>query len=37
MFRNSRFAIAASLMALGTFATTVAAFTAGAGVPAQIA
>jgi len=37
MFRNSHFAMAALLMALGTFATTVAAFTAGAGVPVGIA
>jgi hypothetical protein len=39
MFRNSRFAIAALLMALGTFASTVAAVSAGAGagVPVEIA
>ena len=39
MFRYSLFALAASLMALGSFATTVAAVSAGvgAGVPVEIA
>ena len=37
MIRNSLFAIAASLMMLGTFASTVAAVTSGADVPAQVA
>ena len=39
MFRNSLFAVAASLMTLGTFASTIAIVTAspGAGVPVQVA
>jgi hypothetical protein len=39
MFRNSLFAVAASLMTLGTFASTIAIVTAssGAGVPVAVA
>ena len=37
MFRNSLFALAAALMTLGTFASTIAVATAGAGVPSRIA
>ena len=38
MIRNSLFSIAACLMMLGTFASTIAAVQAGAGVPsAQVA
>jgi hypothetical protein len=37
MYRNSLFALAAALMTLGTFASTIAVVTAGGGVPVQIA
>ena len=37
MFRNSLFALAAALMTLGTFASTIAVTTAGAGVSSRIA
>ena len=39
MFRNSLFAMAAFLMTLGTFASTIAAVAAGAGagIPTQVA
>jgi len=37
MFRNSLFALAAALMTLGTFASTIAVATAGIGIPVQIA
>ena len=37
MIRNTLFAIAASLMTLGTVAATSAAVTASSGTPAQIA
>lgn len=37
MFRKSLYALAASLMTLGAFSTTVAVMGAGSGNPAQVA
>jgi hypothetical protein len=37
MYRNSLFALAAALMTLGTFASTIAVVTAAADGPVQIA
>ena len=37
MFRNSLFALAAALMTLGTFASTIAVVTAGSGAAVQVA
>ena len=37
MYRNSLFALAAALMTIGTFASTIAVVTAATDVPIQIA
>jgi hypothetical protein len=37
MYRNSLFALAAALMTLGTFASTIAVVTAGGSIPVQVA
>ena len=37
MFRNSLFAVAAALMTLGTFASTIAIVTSGGGAAVQVA
>jgi hypothetical protein len=37
MYRNSLFALAAALMTVGTFASTIAVVTAAIGTPTQIA
>ena len=37
MIRNSLYALAAALMTLGTFGTTIAAVTAGGSAPVQVA